>query len=139
MAEIVDFAAYRRRRAAARGANAPAAPTAAQSDPVVHALSGGPDLYERTVWQNWILLTVLAQCVRLGRDAGMDEVHVPALQRAGVLSPREARGLENAVRRHLHPNRPMPRERRMEFLALSRRLERRIRRRSAAGPTSAPA
>jgi hypothetical protein len=138
MAEIVDFAAYRRRRAAARGTTAPAAP-APQSDPVVHALSGGPDLYERTVWQNWILLTVLAQCVRLGREAGMDEVHVPALQRAGVLSPREARALEGAVRRHLHPNKPMARERRMEFLALSRRLERRIRRRSAGDPTSAPA
>ncbi len=138
MAQVLDLAAFRRRRAAAPGAGAPAAPQP-QSDRLVRELSGGADLYERTVWQNWILLTVLAQCVRLGRDAGIVEIHLPSLRRARVLSAAEARALERAVRGHLHPNRPLPRERRLEFLALSRRLEGRIRRRGAAGPTNGSA
>jgi hypothetical protein len=139
MAQVVDLAAFRRRKAATSGVPGASADTPARRPT---GLTDAPrELYDRVVWQNWILLTVLAQCVWLGREAGARDVRVPTLTRAGVLSAAEARTLETAIRRHLDTNRPLPRTRRLAFLALSRRLERRIQRqrRQRAAPTGVPA
>ena len=130
MGQVIDLAAYRRKRVA--GGGEVSAPTLAadRGNELLGAVTGDgralTALYDETVWQNWILITILHQCVQLSFKLAMPEPRIAALRRAGILAETETLRLGVCIARFFRTNKPLPQRERLYFLRVSRRLERRL-------------